>query len=761
MTAPHPQSTPPAPNQAHPPPVIPPPVPAPLKRSTPPRRVVRDSARETMRNARAPRKAIRDTITATHGTLAVGGLEHAANVPWGYPAILTAVLAGIGAWWGSEEHSDIGFGATMGAGAGGWLTWAAIETPWDIPQLSTLVVAATGAGAWYAKVRRRSRLARRMRQRVDTRLDHQALDRAEKQDVREAWQAILAEADCRGAQIEQVRALTNGAQGFEIHGRLTSPRFDYKQLETTISSLELIADARTEYPIRPGSIQLKRPANPTAGQWIMTVPTANIFGKPIPHPINHEPRSIEDPIEVATAADGSRISIRHADSPHAMFSGMTDFGKSNFLNCHIFEWTRCTDAVVWLMSGPDKAPKLMKPLLRPWLKGETPNPPVDRIAASKTESMYMLWDAIQGMGYRAGSGGIDDVGSKWDVTPETPRLLIGIEEAGDYLEDEHPVYMPDGKRYTFGDLLRWLIRKARSEAINILLLTQGGTLDFLGSSGSGIRKQILYRAAFRAQTASEMNACLAGDTSRVELGELDKGEIYIEQLGYERPVLALADYMEEGSTPDEHMMNIAAARHYQYAHALDDGTAASMPYYRDRWTRPEQQEYLAALMGVSVETMTSTPSMSENTTTETVETHTESNTDNGESADAAEAYEQRMNAILEQYQQDIDNEIIQNLETSMQDETRGLGDLDPDTLRVVGVIQKITDSEVSADELRSQVAIDLSMDDSTETDRYINAAIKDIVEDVSRVKARRNRGGSKITVWDIEEINRTIKNMGR
>src|SRR5699024_2131677 len=135
-------------------------------------------------------------------------------------------------------------------------------------------------------------------------------------------------------------------------------------------AIELVADQATYYPIRPGTIQPARGRHATAGMVETRIPTTEVFGERIPHPISPDPRSIEDPIEMATAAEGSRVAIRHADSAHGMFSGMTDFGKSNLLSVHVYEWTRCTDAAVWLASGPDKAASLFKPLLRAWLKGE-------------------------------------------------------------------------------------------------------------------------------------------------------------------------------------------------------------------------------------------------------------------------------------------------------------------------------------------------------------------------------------------------------
>lgn len=751
MTAPGQQATPENQRQATPP-VGPPPVAA---RHQSPQSAVHP-LRRLVGNAAAPNKAVRDTVTAVNATLAAGGLEHVAGVPWGYPAALGAVLASAGAVWGSRSHSDLVFGAAVGAGAGGWLALAAETTPWSVGNLAALAVASTGAGLWYGRTRRRSaKLAK-----FDKQMDAAMKAQAGTKEAQTGWQEIFAAAGCDGVVITSTTPLDGGATGFRIRGRLTKPKFDYAALASSLGAIELTADERTDYPIRPGSIQLMRPKGATAGQFEITVPTIDIFGSKIPHPMNHSPRSIEEAIEMATAADGSRIAVTHKDSAHGIFSGMTDFGKTNFLNCHVFEWTRCTDAATWLMSGSDKSARLLKPLLRAWLKGEIPNPPIDRFAATEDEAMRMLWDARMGIRSRGQGKGIDDDSQKWAVTPDSPRIMIGIEEAGDFLTSDKKHKMPDGKRWTFGQLLLEVIRKARSEAINLVLLTQGGTMDLTGDYGSAIKKQILYRVAFHAQTHTETNACLSTDTSRVELGELDKGEIYVERAGDKRPILALADYIDDG------VMDQAARQHYQYAGEVDAETAAAMPFYRDRWTRPEQQEYLASLMGMSVENITATAedgSQQGGAVDDPL-----SDLDEFADSDDTAAYSQRMNDLLEKYSAEVEASVakdeVEELERAVSGQNRTLGDLDGETLRMIGVIQNVTEDEIPAEDLRARIADQLGLEDNTETDRKVNAAVKDIlgVADLDEtVKRRRTIEGQKRFVWNVAAIKEAIRDMGR
>lgn len=737
----------------------PPPIPSTSNTST-------KRAAEAGHRSPAPSRAVRHTISGAHGALAVAGIAHIAGVHVGFATALGAVLVVAGVVWGNPR-GEIGFGLATGVVAGGWLTWSAYTTPFSVVSLAGLVVAAVAIGTWYSHVLARVPSAA-VQQQMSEAVSAATAATADTEQSRTGWQQVLIEAECDGVSVTSTRDLGNGASGFRVAGDFTSARFGYNEMSSKLPVIERIADRYTDYPIRAGSVQLSRPRGSTASKFELSIPTADIFGSAIPHPLRHEPRSIEDPIEIATAADGRRLSLLHRDSAHGMFSGMTDYGKSNFLNVHIYEWTRCIDAAPWLVCGPDKAAKLFKPLFRPWLKGEVPNPPIDRFAADLTEAMYLLWDAICGMKARSTSGGIDDTGSKWRVTPDTPRLVIGIEEAGDFLEDDRRTKMPDGKRYTFGELLRWLIRKARSEGINLLILTQGGTLDFLGADGSGIKKQIVYRVAFHAQTTSETNAVLAGDTRSVDLGSLGKGEVYIEQSGDERPVLALADYIDEGSTPDEHVMDKAARRHYENCKPLDPHTAAAMPYYAGRWTRPNQEAFLSALTGVSVAHLnatTETPAA--DGAGETTETRDEPEDAAGDGFNAAE-HGNRMQAIVDRFaeevQQDEQQQEIAELERSLSSTPRSLGDLNADSLRIVGVLHQVADDEVTADDLRTRVAAALGQDDSTEIDRRINAAVRDVLdvdELPSSVKRRRTRDGSKVSMWDMAAIRRSIDGLSR
>ncbi|MEU5852491.1 hypothetical protein, partial [Saccharopolyspora shandongensis] len=99
---------------------------------------------------KAPSKAVRDTVTVANGVLAAGALEHAAEVPWQGSAAIAVVLTATGAAV-SRRHGEITFGTTVGASAGGWLIWSAVESPFSMTSMLSLLGSAVIGGVYYAR----------------------------------------------------------------------------------------------------------------------------------------------------------------------------------------------------------------------------------------------------------------------------------------------------------------------------------------------------------------------------------------------------------------------------------------------------------------------------------------------------------------------------------------------------------------------------------------------------------------------------------
>ncbi|MEU5852521.1 hypothetical protein, partial [Saccharopolyspora shandongensis] len=629
----------------------------------------------------------------------------------------------------------------------------------------SLLGSAVIGGVYYARTLRKLRQIAELDQKYTEAVAKQVAAGGEKAQA--GWQEIIAAAKCSGVKIEKVFSLTE-AEGYRLAGTFTDPRYGYANLASDLGAIEQVADQMTPYPIRNGCINLYRPPGATASQWEMTIPTVNILGGKIPHPIDHGPRSIEDPIEIATAADGRRISVLHSEVAHGMFSGMTDFGKSNLLNVHMFEWTRCVDAAVCLIAGETKAARTIKPLLAAYLKGEIPNPPIDRIAPTWQEAMRLLWDIKCGIKRRSKGKGIDDVSGKWTVGPDSPRIIVAIEEAGELLQSPKRWTAPDKTKWTFSDLYVEVITKARSEACNLLMLTQGGTMDLAGDRGSSIKKQILYRVAFRAQSQVERDAVLATNTRHVELGELGKGEVFLEvSADATTPTLALVDYMDD--TAHGNIMDLAARMHHQYARGLDEYTASAMPFYKDRWSRPDIQQFLSDLMGVDYNGPTEPSDPEQDEPSSHQGDDGPASAEHAEHADHEREVDELLAAAAAELEQHNAAAEVEQLERAFQ-KSRTLAELEPETLRLLRVLQDAPAAEVPSDDLAVAAAEVLGLQArtengsvNTEASRKLAAAIRDVMgseDQAAQVKRRATVDGRKLTVWDMAQVQAQIRTLG-
>jgi hypothetical protein len=90
---------------------------------------------------------------------------------------------------------------------------------------------------------------------------------------------------------------------------------------------------------------------------------------------------------------------------------------------------------------------------------------------------------------------------------------------------------------------------------------------------------------------TDVNAVFSTDTIGVELSALPNGAFYIEQKGYLRPRLAKGYFM----TPER--IKTYAIANAAFVGAVDERTAALMPDYQQRWTRPNQRELLETIAG--------------------------------------------------------------------------------------------------------------------------------------------------------------------
>jgi hypothetical protein len=535
----------------------------------------------------APRPEVGHPLLAMSAILAAGSVAHAAHAaPWwflagGVVASLVFVLVTRGLF--HDGGAEVVYAATSSTAAAGWLAWASDTTPWSAVSLGVLALGTISFGPVYGLLRWRRDKANRK--------EVQARAIAREQHKRHTWITILAKAGAKDITIASERTFR---AGFALELILGPASPDFRTLASLTPSIERIAAHETGLPIRPGSIQLER--GTYAHQATLVVPTRDVLNELIELPEVYGPRSIHDPLPIGQFIDGNEVKVTFR-SIHGMFAGMNDAGKSNLLNVHTVLLTQCTDNVTWYIAG-NKAVRGLAPWLLPFLQGEIDpstgqpldRPPFDWVAGDWDEAMRMLLNAYRALDGRQTmfANGAD----KWEPSPDDPQITILIDESPDLLINNKVKTTHKGERVTFSELVLKLVRLARSEAIQIIFLSQRGTATMIGPDGGDVKSQVVYRLGFRATgNMTDVNAVFSTDTIGVELSALPNGAFYIEQKGYLRPRLAKGYFM----TPER--IKTYAIANAAFVGAVDERTAALMPDYQQRWTRPNQRELLETIAG--------------------------------------------------------------------------------------------------------------------------------------------------------------------
>jgi hypothetical protein len=535
----------------------------------------------------APRPEVGHPLLAMSATLAAGSVAHAVEAaPWwllaggGVASVVSTLVT-------RSRFNDGGpeavYAATSSAAVGGWLAWASATTPWSAVSLGALGLGTLIFGPLYGLLRWQR--DKTHRQEVAARAITRELHK------RHTWSTILDKAGAKDITIASERTFR---AGFALELILGPASPDFRTLASLTPSIERIAAHETGLPIRPGSIQVER--GTYAHQATLVVPTRDVLNELIEFPQLSGPRSIHNPLPIGQFIDGNEVEVTFR-SIHGMFAGMNDAGKSNLLNVHTVLLSQCTDNVTWYIAG-NKAVRGLAPWLLPCLHGEidpsTGNPldrtPFDWVAGDWDEAMRMLLNAYRALDGRQAmfANGAD----KWEPSENDPQITILIDESPDLFASNKVKTTHQGERVTFSSLVLKLVRLARSEAIQIIFLSQRGTATMIGPDGGDVKSQVVYRLGFRATgNMTDVNAVFSTDTTGVELSTLPNGAFYLEQKGYVRPRLAKGYFISPEQIKTYAIANAA------FVGAVDDRTAALMPDYPQRWTRPNQRDLLETIAG--------------------------------------------------------------------------------------------------------------------------------------------------------------------
>ena len=300
--------------------------------------------------------------------------------------------------------------------------------------------------------------------------------------------------------------------------------------------------------------------------------------------------TIRHPIRPGLYEDGEDIQLSLL-GVHGVMVGATGSGKSVFTNNVIAEVTHCSDALLWICAS-DKLLPLIYPWLHPWFAGTTERPVLDWVAgedpARVLQQLAALYKLVKLRNKKLGPV------SKFEPTPTDPAINCILEEASDLLLDNSTVTIRtfDGKEMNGSQLVNAITRAARSAGVSLLMLTQYGLMDALGTQGSMAKRNITLRVAGKTYTDHDGMATLVG-MDQIRTTKLRDYTLLIQPSSEIPRVIPAKAYQLDGLD----QIAPVAARNTATVPRLPAWLAAQLgEAYAGRW-HPERLPELAELVG--------------------------------------------------------------------------------------------------------------------------------------------------------------------
>jgi FtsK/SpoIIIE family len=381
------------------------------------------------------------------GCLAVGAVLVVTALVRGEPGLRTA-------------HS-----AACGAVAAAWLAFAGNAAPWAWPAAVILALATAAAVWFYPRIIEREHRAQEEARRAAL------IARAQREQRK--WPDLLARIGHPGVRFagrEDTQA------GYVVHLQLPgSGQVTYSGLAPATEKLEVAAR------LRHGSLRFER--GDQAHKVILHVAERDVLGETVPFPApgtgDADALSIVNPIPVGLFEDGQVCAVTLREMA-TLIVGLRGSGKSNLLNVLLAQLSRCADVLIFAIDL--KGGRMAAPWIEPWLEGRSPRPVVDWLATDREEAELMLRALLRAVQARSRSG---SGGEKIMPSARQPAILLVCDEIAVILGMGMggPRFSAEGvTNMTLAGLATQLVMTGRSEAIDLIMATQRGSVTMTGSA---------------------------------------------------------------------------------------------------------------------------------------------------------------------------------------------------------------------------------------------------------------------------------------
>ncbi|MFC4908416.1 FtsK/SpoIIIE domain-containing protein [Actinomadura gamaensis] len=382
---------------------------------------------------------------------------HPSHTAWWWGVLVAATTAAwlvalFGGRIGLSLRAERYYAAAVILAAGGWLASAiglgALYGP--LPQLLAAETGVLGV-PWWAHRRRRARV------RVERQLS--------------AWPEIAKDIGLPGSRLQSAvvdvwgwRARFALARGQTIQDAIAKIPAIESALGTFRGAVRVLPtrdDKANRFELRVLDIDPHADAIPWPGPSVTTINESIDLG----------------PFEDATAA---RILLLRR---HGLIGGVAGSGKSGGINVLMGNLTACQDVVIWaidLKRGME---------LQPWASC------IDRLATTPEQARVLLRDAVAVLEARA-SWLAANGRRVWEPSPNTPALVIVIDEFAELAEDA-----PESASDTDS-----IARRGRAVAVQLIAATQRPTQKAMGRGA--VRSQMDVRVSFRVRERKDVDLIL-------------------------------------------------------------------------------------------------------------------------------------------------------------------------------------------------------------------------------------------------------------
>jgi hypothetical protein len=474
----------------------------------------------------ARRRALVFGPLITGAVYAVGTLASALSLP-ALAITIGCIVLGAALVLAALVKTSGGLSAAHACAAGiiaaGWLAYACTSPPWSWTVAVALLVPAAALIALYPTVRAREYRA--------AQLARIALEAAAATKHQRKWPDLLERIGHKGIRFA---GQDDTLAGYMVHLRLPgSGRVTYSTLAPATEQLEVAAR------LRHGSLRFER--GDQAHKVILHVAERDVLAETVSLPAEHEPLSITRPIPLGLYEDGQVCAVTLREIA-ALIVGLRGSGKSNLLNVLLAQLARCPDVLIFAIDL--KGGRMAAPWIEPWLDGRSPRPVVDWLATDREEAERMLRALMRAVDARSRSG---SGGEKIIPSPRQPAILLVCDEIAVILGigTGGPRTSKDGvTNYTLAGLATQLVMTGRSEAIDLIMATQRGTVTMTGSAD--LKSQCALRIGLGVSSEADARLIIPDDVRiAADLARLRHPGTGIVQQGKQGRVLPVKFYRIE------------------------------------------------------------------------------------------------------------------------------------------------------------------------------------------------------------------------